>query len=145
MKLPNSKAQGPDKITTGKLKNFPKKIRIQIYYILKTCIQTSYFPNSWKLAKIHPIPKPGKPNTKIHNYRPFKEQIIHSHLLTHLNNNNIIIPQQYGSHENHSYTAATKSHRVRNNGKQQKQDHTVNLAENGESVRHCLARSVQTQ
>ncbi|KAK9299919.1 hypothetical protein QLX08_007222 [Tetragonisca angustula] len=71
----------------------------------------SKFPHAWKTAKIHSIPKPGKPNTIIQSYRPISvfstnskilEKIILSHLHTHLRNNNIIIPQQYGFRENHS-------------------------------------------
>lgn len=59
MKLPNNKAPGPNKITTDKLKNLLKKIHVQIYYILKTFIQTSYFPNSCEITKIHPVLKLG--------------------------------------------------------------------------------------
>ena len=113
-KSPNRKAPGPDKITATQLKNLPSKTIVQIYYIFKACLQISYFPNAWKIAKVHPIPKPGKNKTVLQNYRPISllstlskilEKIIlmgHTQLGKHLIQNNIIIPQQYGFREKHS-------------------------------------------
>ena len=98
-KLPNGKAPGPNKITTEKLKNLPKKTIAQIYYIFKACIQHSCFSKTWKIAKINSIPKSGKPKTEVQNCRPISllstlskvlEKIIHIYLLRHLNKNNII-------------------------------------------------------
>ena len=112
-KLPNEKAPGPDKITTQQLKNLPMKSIVQLYYILKSCLQTSYFPDPWKVAKVLPVPKPGKSKSDLRNYRPISllshiskilERIIHTQLLTHLKQNQIIIPQQFGFREKHSCT-----------------------------------------
>ena len=112
--LQNNEAPGPDKLTTQELKYLPKEAFAQIYYILKASIKLSYFPRSWKIAKIHPVPKPGKPITNPHSYTPISllntlskvfekySSIIHQHLLTHLNEHNIIIPQQFGFREKHS-------------------------------------------
>ena len=78
---------------------------------MKTCLLISYFPNAWKIAKIHPIPKPGKNKSNLDSYRPISllstlgkvlERIILTHLLKHLNTNNIIIPHQHGFREGHS-------------------------------------------
>ena len=75
---------------------------------MKTYLQISYFPNAWKIPKIHPIPKPGKNKSNLDSYRPISllntlgkvfEKIILTHLLKHLNTNNIIIPHQYGFRE----------------------------------------------
>ena len=64
-KLSNGKAPGSDKITSDKFKNLHKKTIAQIYYIFKACIQHPYFPRTWKIAKIHSIPKSGKSKIKI--------------------------------------------------------------------------------
>ena len=110
-KSPNRKAPGPDNITATQLKNLPSKTIVQIYYIFRACLQISYFPNDWKIAKVHPIPKPGKNKTVLQNYRPISllstlskilEKIILIQLGKHLTQNNIIIPQQYGFREKHS-------------------------------------------
>ena len=110
-KLPTHKAPGPDKLTTEKFKNLPRKTIVQIYYIFKSCIQLSYFPLAWKIAKVHPVPKPGKSKNNINSYRPISllstlskvlEKVIHIQLLKHLKNNNILILQQFGFREGHS-------------------------------------------
>ena len=86
-KLPKRKAPGLDKITPEKLRNLPRKSIVQIYYIFKASIHHAYFPEVWKIAKVHPVPKPGKPKNNINNYRPISllstlskilEKIIHS-------------------------------------------------------------------
>ena len=108
-KLPNNKVPGPDKITTLEIKNLLQKSMVQVYYIFKACLLLSYFPETWKTAKIHPIPKPGKPPNKTSSYRAISllntlskvlEKIIHHQLLTHLSRNQIIIPQQLDSVKN---------------------------------------------
>ena len=110
-KLPKRKAPGLDKITPEKLRNLPRKSIVQIYYILKACIHQAYFPEVWKIAKVHPVPKPGKPKNNINSYRPISllstlskilEKIIHIQLIRYLKNNNIIIQQQFGFREGHS-------------------------------------------
>ena len=110
-KLPGRKAPGPDKITTTQLKNLPGKAIVQIYYIIKSCLHISYFPDSWKTAKIIPVPKPGKSKNSLHSYRPISllnslskvfEKVILIQLLKHLNKHNILIPQQFGFREGHS-------------------------------------------
>ena len=104
-KLPSNKAPGPDKITTTALKKLRIKPIVQIYYIFKACLKLFYFPTEWKTAKVILIPKQGKFATTIGSYRPVSllsiinklfEKIIITHLLTPVNNSNIIIPQQFG-------------------------------------------------
>lgn len=121
-KLPNNKAPGPDKIsTTEQLKNLPKKIIAQIYYIFKACILLSYFPAPWKTAKIHPIPKPEKPTNNTH--RPVSllntlsevlEKIIHLRLLIHLNSNQII--KNSASVKNTPVSTSFKESLIRHHG-----------------------------
>ena len=66
---------------------------------------------TWKIAKIIPITNQEKPATKVTNYRPISllsiiskifEKVILIHLLTHVKNNNIVIPQQSDFRTKHS-------------------------------------------
>ena len=105
-KLPSNKAPGPDTITTTALKKLPIKPIVQIYYIFKVCLKLSYFLTAWKTAKVIPIPKQEKPPTAVESLlstiSKLFEKIIITHLLTHVNNSNIIIHQQFGFRKNHS-------------------------------------------
>ena len=110
-KLPNNKAPGLDKITLLKLKNLPNKPVTQLYYIYEACIKLDYFPTAWKIAKIIPIPKLGKPLTRINSYSLVSllnifgkifEKIINHHFFSHFDKFHIIIPQQFGFRTHHS-------------------------------------------
>ena len=112
---PNNKAPRPDNITTAKLKNLPRKPIVQLHYIYiyKACLQTTYFPSSWKIAKVIPIPKPGKPVTNITSYRLISlldilgkilEIIIQQKIQKYVRKTDLIIPQQFGFRTNHTST-----------------------------------------
>ena len=67
--------------------------------------ETGKFPESWELATIIPIPKPGKNHTEPTNYRPIAltsclcktlERIINARLVWYLEINNLISPVQFG-------------------------------------------------
>lgn len=55
--LPFNKAPGPDKITAVKLIILPTEPVIQICYIIKACLNLSYFSAAWKIARITPMIK----------------------------------------------------------------------------------------
>lgn len=66
---------------------------------------------AWKMTKVVPIPKLGKPTTNIINYRLISlldildkilEKIIQHHLLENIDKSDIIIPEQFGFRQNHS-------------------------------------------
>lgn len=59
-KLKNKKAPGMDGITNLQIKNVPNKIIVQLIHIFNQCFNINYFPVTWKLAKILPVPKPNK-------------------------------------------------------------------------------------
>lgn len=104
-KLENKKSPGIDKIPNLQIKNIPVKIVAQLLYIFNYCLTISYFPKIWKLAKILPLPKPGKDKLFPQNYRLISllislaeifEKLIAdkiNHFLTH---NNIINEAQFG-------------------------------------------------
>ena len=65
--------------------------------------ETGKFPESWELATIIPIPKPGKDHTEPANYRPIAltsclcktlERMINARLVWYLEINNLISPVQ---------------------------------------------------
>ena len=67
--------------------------------------ETGKFPESWELATIIPIPKPGKDHTEPTNYRPIAltsclcktlERMINARLVWYLEINNFISPVQSG-------------------------------------------------
>ena len=73
--------------------------------------ETGNFPESWELATIIPIPKPGKDHTEPTNYRPIAltsclcrtlERMINARLVRYLEINNLISPVQSGFRSEHS-------------------------------------------
>ena len=107
----NRKAPGNDGITTLMLKHASKKIILQIYYIFRFTISIGYFPDKWKIAKVIPIPKPGKPRNSLTSYRPISllsilgkllERCIHAVIMDHLSINNTLANQQFGFRRGHS-------------------------------------------
>ena len=76
--------------------------------------ETGKFPESWELATIIPIPKPGKDHTEPTNYRPIAltsclcktlERMINARLVWYLETNNLISPVQSGFRSERSTNA----------------------------------------
>jgi len=112
--MANNKAPGLDKVTTIMLKNSSFKIILQVYYIIRSSMQLGYFPNIWKTALVLAFPKPGKPPTSPANYRPISllsilskiyEKLIHMRIMKYLEENNVIIDEQFGFRPRHSTIA----------------------------------------
>ena len=79
--------------------------------IFNCCLKISYFPDTWKVAKILPIPKTAIPSKETDKYRPISllsclgkcfEKIILSRLSDFELDNNIFINQQCGFRSEHS-------------------------------------------
>lgn len=105
------KAPGQDKIRNLLLKHLPRKGLVMITKIVNACLKNCYFPSSWKHAIVTAIPKPGKDVTLPTNYRPISllpsmskilERVILSRIERHLENHNIVPPQQFGFKRGHS-------------------------------------------
>lgn len=109
--LKNMKAPGYDGVFNLVLKKMSNKVYILLSNIFNKCLELHYFPSKWKLAKIIPILKPGKDPTSPSSYRPISllsslsklfEKLILSRLLAVVNENNIMLPEQFGFRSGHS-------------------------------------------
>ena len=95
-------ATGPDDIHYQMLKHLPETALDTLFNGTWT---TGVFPESWRLATIIPIPKPGKDHAEPTNYRPIAltsclcktlERMINKQLVWYLESNNFITKFQSG-------------------------------------------------
>lgn len=111
--LNSRKAPGHDKIPNCALKVLSVSTQFVSLCsnIFNACIKLSYFPKSWKIAKIIPISKSNQNCSSPDNFRPISllsclgkcfERIILMRLNDFEFDNNIIIKQQCGFRSNHS-------------------------------------------
>ena len=63
-------ATGPDDIHYQMLKHLPETALDTLLHIFNGIWTIGVFPESWRLATIIPIPKPGKDHAEPTNYRP---------------------------------------------------------------------------
>ena len=107
------KASGPDLIPNAALKELSNSVNFvsTLTSIFNGCLSLSYFPKSWKIAKIIPIPKSKPASTNPTDYRPISllstmgkafERLILDRLNDFEELNGIIINQQFGFKSNHS-------------------------------------------
>ena len=98
-------ATGPDEIHHQMLKHLPPESLKTLLDIFNDIWETGKFPESWELATIIPIPKPGKDHAEPTNYRPIAltscicktlERMINTRLVWYLEFNNLISPVQSG-------------------------------------------------
>ena len=66
----NDTATGPDEVHYQMLKHLPNNALSTLLHIYNDIWATGVFPESWRLATIIPIPKPGKDHEEPSNYRP---------------------------------------------------------------------------
>ena len=102
--MKNSVSQTPDMIPSIFIKQTAINILKPLYIIYNHSLNTGEIPDMWKKATVIPIYKKGKINVAT-NYRPISltsvicrifERIIHSQMLSHLLQNNIISAAQHG-------------------------------------------------
>ena len=98
-------ATGPDDIHYQMLKHLPETALDTLLHIFNGIRTTGVFPESWRLATIIPIPKPGKDHAEPTNYRPIAltsflsktlERMINKRLVWYLESNNLITKFQSG-------------------------------------------------
>ncbi|GBN69708.1 RNA-directed DNA polymerase from mobile element jockey, partial [Araneus ventricosus] len=111
--LNKNKAPGYDGIDNKIILNLPINCITTLSIIIENIMKFGYFPTRWKTATVIPILKPGKDPTDPVSYRPISllpsiskiaEHIILSRLNDHLEENNILIPEQFGFRKNLSTT-----------------------------------------
>ena len=104
MNLDPHKAMGPDGLHPRVLKQLAPAIAPILKQIFQKSIDTGEVPNDWKEANVSPIFKKGQRYNPA-NYRPVSltclcskvmEHIITKHMVTHLENNNILYDLQHG-------------------------------------------------
>ena len=98
-------ATGPDDIHYQMFKHLPETALDTLLHIFNGIWTTGVFPESWRLATIIPIPKPGKDHAEPTNYRPIAltsclcktlERMINKRLVWYLESNNLITKLQSG-------------------------------------------------
>ena len=99
-----NKASGPDQIPPWFLKTFAADIALIVTNIFRDSIDSGTVPHKWKEANVCAVLKKGKKSDPA-NYRPISltcvastilDHIIHSFIMTHLNDHNILTECQHG-------------------------------------------------
>ena len=100
-----NKAPGISTVNKVVLQQLPTEM-LEIYTeVTNEYLSMGYFPDLYKLGLIRFTGKPGKNHTLVENYRPISllevpgkifERILHTRLLKHLQDNNLINNNQYG-------------------------------------------------
>ena len=98
------KATGPDGIPPRLLKEVANELSPCLTLVFNASLQQGKLPNDWKRAIVAPLFKKNNRNDPV-NYRPISltsvcckllERIIHSNIMSHLNNCNILSDVQFG-------------------------------------------------
>lgn len=107
------KAPGIDGINNTILKKLPRKAIVLLNTIFNACINLSYFPSEWKIAKVVAIAKPNKDHTRTSSYRPISllnsiskifEKIVLHRLNNYIELEQIFPNTQFGFRPQHSTT-----------------------------------------
>lgn len=105
------KSPGDDHITNRLLKQIPKRAVVLLTMISNACMKLSYFPSTWKIARVIAIPKPGKCPSNASSYRPISllssiskilEKVLLKRIRDHIDINDIIPDEQFGFRPGHS-------------------------------------------
>ena len=98
------KASGPDNIPTRFLKDYADTITPALTLLFNASLEQGTVPSVWKKANVSPIFKKGDRSNPA-NYRPISltsvcskplEHILHSQIMKHLDQHNILSDQQHG-------------------------------------------------
>lgn len=115
------KSPGYDLISGEILKNLPKKALIKLTTLINAALRLKYVPDSWKIAEVIMIAKPGKPPHEASSYRPISllpimsklfEKLFLKRLKPVIERLNLIPGHQFGFREKHS--TIDQVHRITN-------------------------------
>ena len=113
--LKNTTSTGVDWIDNRCLKLAAKELTTPITRIINLSINSSTFPTSYKTSKIIPLLKKSSNPILCNSFRPVNqlgavskvlERAIFSQLVSYLENNNLLHPNQHGGRKGHSTTTA---------------------------------------
>ena len=100
------KASGPDDVSARLLKECASVITDGLVLVFRASLHQGKIPDDWRHAFITPIHKGGNKNkTLAESYRPVSltsvtckvlEHIVHSHVISHLDNHNVLHDSQHG-------------------------------------------------
>ena len=102
--LKNKSSYGYDCISNPLLKRAENELIKPLTLIINQTINTGIFPEQLKISEVKPLFKKGD-STLFSNYRPILllpsiskifEYVIFKQLITYLNTNNLLCPQQFG-------------------------------------------------
>lgn len=110
-RLKCKKSPGIDLISNVLIKHLPSKAIVYLMHIFRAGFRLSYFPKTWKHAKVIPIPKPGKDLSLASSFRPISllsslskifERLIRDRIDAHSAANKVLPDEQYGFRRSHS-------------------------------------------
>lgn len=105
------KAPGVDGIPNILLKQLPIGTLEKLCDMYNACLRHNHWPAVFKLARVTPIPKPGKDKARTENYRPISllnnlgklfEKLIHRRITEFVTENDILNAEQFGFRPQHS-------------------------------------------
>ena len=114
-KLPDTKVTGVDGIDNFLLRTASNIIAEPIRFIFNCSYAKSIFPDQWKVAKLHPIPKDRKLPFEDINSRPISllnvlgkllETFAHKQICHYVSEHNIMLKNQHAYRINHSTESA---------------------------------------
>lgn len=103
-RLPQNSSPGPDGISNKLLKLTCHTSATLLALVFQKSLESACLPDDWKIAHVIPTFKSGV-STCPNNYRPISltsvcckllEHIIYTHVMSHLNDNNLLLEQQHG-------------------------------------------------
>ena len=107
-----NKASGPDEIAAKLLKECSEDIADGLVLLFNKSLKQGKIPEDWREAIVTPLFKGRNKNrSKAENYRPISltsvtckilEHIIHSHIMSHLENQQLLSNTQHGFRKNRS-------------------------------------------
>ena len=108
-----NRAPGPDRIPNFALKMLPPPTIDRLTNLYNTVFRLRHFPAPWKIARIVPVPKPGKNPKLPDSYRPISllnttskilESLILDKINDHVTDHNLLNQDQFGFRRGHSTT-----------------------------------------
>ena len=99
-----NKSAAIENVSTRVLKDAFSVLIPQMLYMFNQCLRLNIFPDSWKIANIVPLQKPGN-KSDVNNLRPISllplpgkilEKIVHMQISAHLENNKLLVSEQGG-------------------------------------------------